>query len=293
MTAVMLPFHVQIASSALGGCFVLCPPLGGVVRERLAQPHLCSAIAIGASQPQRLEQDWSSQPELAVDVRGRLTAERRALDRQPPAAGHDAPSSGSAASGAVQGAKKKEETCDKCDGNHPTDACPHFNKAREKHKDAWVNYGRKHPREMGTSGGSFVLRRGQTVPQPGDGSCLFHSLCYGLNRMGGAGRHSAGQLRRELMQFIEANPHLEVAGDTLEEWVRWDSNSSVPSYTRRMACGGWGGGIEMAACALLKKVNVHVYERRFFWWLSSDIVLRLSRADHAEHPRAVPGWNAL
>jgi hypothetical protein len=29
-----------------------------------------------------------------------------------------------------------------------------------------------------------------------------------------------------------------------------------------MALRGWGGGIEMAACSHLKKVNVHVYERR-------------------------------
>ena len=28
-----------------------------------------------------------------------------------------------------------------------------------------------------------------------------------------------------------------------------------------MAVSGWGGGIEMAACSHLKRVNVHVYER--------------------------------
>lgn len=166
-------------------------------------------------------------------------------------------------SSAAAGPPKAQETCDKCDGKHPTDACPHFKRAREKHKDAWVNYGRKHPKEMGTAGGGFVLRRGQVVPQPGDGSCLFHSLRYGLSRVSTSYCGSAAQLRGELMQFIQANSHLEIAGDTLEEWVRWDSNTSVSTYTRRMAKGGWGGGIEMAACALLKKVNVHVYERRF------------------------------
>lgn len=61
---------------------------------------------------------------------------------------------------------------------------------------------------------------------------------------------------------MRRNPGLKIAGDTLEEWVRWDTNSSIPAYTRRMAAGGWGGGIEMAVCSCLLKVNVHVYERR-------------------------------
>ena len=36
--------------------------------------------------------------------------------------------------------------------------------------------------------------------------------------------------------------------------------STLTSYAARMARGGWGGGIEMAACAHLKRVNVWVYE---------------------------------
>lgn len=152
--------------------------------------------------------------------------------------------------------------CDKCDGPHLTDVCPHFKKPREGHKDAWVNYGQKRPLQMGRSGGRFVLRAGRSVPQPGDGSCLFHSLCFGLNGGRTRGRFFAGQLRKELAHFIQQNPRVQIAGDTLEEWVRWDANASVASYARRMATGGWGGGIEMAACALLKKVNIHVYERR-------------------------------
>lgn len=99
------------------------------------------------------------------------------------------------------------------------------------------------------------------VRQPGDGSCLFHSLCYGLKRIGMGDQ--ASQLRRELASFIQRNPKLEIAGDTLEEWVTWDANTSVGSYAQRMAAGrAWGGGIEIAACALLKKTNIHVYERK-------------------------------
>lgn len=147
-------------------------------------------------------------------------------------------------------------TCDRCDGKHATDRCPVFHKERERHKDAWVNYGRKGgPLSMGSSGGNFVLKSARVMRQPGDGSCLFHSLNHGLNS--GA---SAPSLRREIAGFLMKNPTLQIAGDTLEEWVRWDSNSSVNDYARRIAVSGWGGGIEMACCSIIKNVNVHVYE---------------------------------
>jgi len=155
--------------------------------------------------------------------------------------------------------------CDKCDGPHPTASCPHFRKPREEHKDAWANYGKKHALQMGSQGGNFVLRNAKLIKQPADGSCLFHSLNFGLCREGGGQRSSpyggAEALRRELARFIAEHPQLEISGDTLEEWVRWDANTSCIGYAKRMSVGGWGGGIEMAACSLLKKVNVHVYEQ--------------------------------
>lgn len=107
---------------------------------------------------------------------------------------------------------------------------------------------------MGGSGGNFVLRNARVIPQPGDGSCLYHSLSYGLRTT------NASTLRHELARFLKDNPKLEIAGDTLEEWVRWDSNNSVNEYARRQAVSGWGGGIEMACCSTLKHVNIHVYE---------------------------------
>lgn len=154
-------------------------------------------------------------------------------------------------------------TCDKCDGPHRTEQCPHFKGGRDKHKDAWVNYGRKHPLEMGGNGGNYVLKRARLIRQPGDGSCLFHSLCYGLAGIGVNNYgNSAGRLRKELAEFINRNANLEIAGDTIEEWVKWDSRSSVHSYASRMSVSGWGGGIEMAACSRLKNVNIHVYQAK-------------------------------
>lgn len=57
------------------------------------------------------------------------------------------------------------------------------------------------------------------------------------------------------------NGNLEIADTPLKDWIKWDSQTSVSQYASRMAETGWGGGIEMAACSHLKRINVHVYER--------------------------------
>ena len=36
----------------------------------------------------------------------------------------------------------------------------------------------------------------------------------------------------------------------------------MSQYARAIGVSGWGGGMEMAACARLHNVNVHVYESR-------------------------------
>ena len=152
---------------------------------------------------------------------------------------------------------------------------------------------------MGSAGGNSVLLSGigrrssrlgvlisrRVVKQPGDGNCLLHSLCHGLRRHGG--KENACALRQELAQFIEQHPNLEINGKTLEGWIRpgfssdtferWIhmsysalegcpphlEDTSVSSYCRRLAQDGCrGGAIEMAVCAQLKQVNVHVYQHR-------------------------------
>jgi hypothetical protein len=145
--------------------------------------------------------------------------------------------------------------CDKCDGPHDTDLCPAYRRPRESHTDAWVNKGHRTPKDMGGGGGDFVLRHAHIIPQPGDGSCLFHALGHGL------GHTTARALRRDIAAFIERHPDLSIADSPLSDWVYWDSQCPVAVYARRMAVGGWGGGIEMAACARCYQVNVHVYER--------------------------------
>jgi hypothetical protein len=94
---------------------------------------------------------------------------------------------------------------------------------------------------MGSDGGNVVVTSGRVVRQPGDGSCLFHSLSYGLADGTSASQvrdtavphppppptlpcDGALQLRRELASFVLKHPDLEIADDPLKDWVAWDSD---------------------------------------------------------------------
>lgn len=116
--------------------------------------------------------------------------------------------------------------CDKCDGAHATAACPHFRKSRDAHPDAQRRAG------GGLGGlGSGVplrLRRGRIVGQPGDGSCLFHSLRFGLAK-GGGGVPTTQGLRRELAQWVAQNAQRKIAETPLAMWVKWDSGQTAQS----------------------------------------------------------------
>ena len=181
-------------------------------------------------------------PRAALSPRARAGSDARPPPAAPPAA-------------PAAAAEHPDGPCDKCDGPHATSRCPHFAKDRDDHPDAQRAKGLA----CGADGGNAYLRRGEVIRQPGDGSCLFHSLAYGLrlrNRRG-----DARQLRRELMDWLSRNPDASIADTPVGDWVKWDSNCSVDDYTARMRGGGWGGGIEMAAFARRFDVDVHVYER--------------------------------
>jgi len=143
--------------------------------------------------------------------------------------------------------------CDKCDGPHETDKCPIFKKARENHPDA-LNRSAKN---IGACSGNYVLKQAKVVQQPGDGSCLFHSLAFGYKCAGGA-----RSLRKEIAKWVFNHPDYKISDTPVRDWVKWDAGTSVQNYARSMASGGWGGGIEMASFSQMKRVNVHVFERR-------------------------------
>ena len=113
---------------------------------------------------------------------------------------------------------------------------------------------------LGSDGGRAVLRQARVVRQPGDGSCLFHSLAHGL-RDARVADYDHRRLRQALMDWLARHEDLKIADTPVRDWVLWDANQAVPAYVGRMRIGGWGGGIVMAACALMFRVDVHVYER--------------------------------
>jgi hypothetical protein len=168
--------------------------------------------------------------------------------------------------------------CDKCDGKHETDNCPHYKRKRDDHPDAQRRLGKQIGGTSTLPGSYLPLAR--VVRQPGDGSCLFHSLSYGLRQANG--RQTAQDLRHVVSQFIRNNPSTMICDTPLQDWVRWDSNSSVPEYSQRIAGGAWGGGIEMACLSLILLCNIHVYERHGVGYR------RISAFDCAIQPKSRP-----
>ena len=139
--------------------------------------------------------------------------------------------------------------CDKCDGKHVTEQCPYYKTKRGSHPDEQKNFYKKLGGISNLPG--QTLRSARVVRQPGDGSCLFHSMSYGKcnikaflliysNNLSVAGLSdgtSASSLRRQICAFIARNPKLLIADTPLSDWVKWDSRGSVTSYVAKMSCG--------------------------------------------------------
>lgn len=153
--------------------------------------------------------------------------------------------------------------CDRCDGPHVSTACPHFKKGRGNHPDAQLGSSLK---GLGArSGPILLLRHGTVRPQPPDGSCLFHSLRFGLERCRPLHQNvpaNARSLRAHLARWIASHADMRLADTPLSSWVKWDSGLSTNQYASKMERSGWGGGIEIAACSYSFAVNVWVYEKR-------------------------------
>jgi hypothetical protein len=120
-----------------------------------------------------------------------------------------------------------------------------------------------------------LLRTAKIVPQPGDGSCLFHSMSYGIRD-----KSNATSLRRDICSYIQHHPLTPICDTPLSDWVDWDSGTSCSDYARKMSYGAWGGGIEMACMSRLKDCNVHVYES-----LRSGGFKRISAFDNPIDPQ--------
>lgn len=126
---------------------------------------------------------------------------------------------------------------------------------------AWARHVQKAQRAFSGSAPSRVEKKvalgaARVVAQPPDGSCLFHSLAYALGS-------TATNLRGEMCSFMEKNPELTIAGTSLANWIQMLAGVPVAQYVKKMSKGStWGGAPEIAACAHMKKVNIHIYERK-------------------------------
>ena len=169
--------------------------------------------------------------------------------------------------------------CDKCDGRHATEACPHFKKDRDPHPDGQKNFYKALGGDSSLPGQRILSAR--VIRQPGDGNCLFHSMSYGL------GDCNATLLRREICDFIRQHPNFKICDTSLQDWIKWDSRSTCSEYARKMSRGSWGGGIEMAVCSRIRKVNIHVYQK------SSLSYTRISAFDFPENAQKRPTLRIL
>eukprot|EP00930_Biecheleria_cincta_P031591 TRINITY_DN21929_c0_g1_i1.p1 TRINITY_DN21929_c0_g1~~TRINITY_DN21929_c0_g1_i1.p1 ORF type:complete len:381 (+),score=65.05 TRINITY_DN21929_c0_g1_i1:90-1232(+) len=98
---------------------------------------------------------------------------------------------------------------------------------------------------------------GVVIKQPEDGSCLFHSIAYGL-KDGTSGE----ELRKQVAEVIEDEPSLKIANTSVGEWVTMSTGKSHSSHARELYRGDiWGGALELAVAAKIRGVNIHVFEQ--------------------------------
>lgn len=150
--------------------------------------------------------------------------------------------------------------CDRCDEAHETSRCPHFKGKRDDHPDAWSSAkGPVKPTRECCAPRALYAEEARVLRMPGDGSCLFHSLAYGLREFGH--QEDGDRIRQRIARFMEQRPDFEITNTPLSSWVDWDSRTTVSSYASRLATGNaWGGAIEMAAFAQIFGLDVAVYE---------------------------------
>jgi len=126
---------------------------------------------------------------------------------------------------------------------------------------------------------SSQLVVGRIVAQPADGSCLFHSIAYGLNN-----GTTGAKLRKEIAAFIRQHPTYKIADTSIAEWVKFATGQNVHVYARQLGqTRTWGGALEMALAGKLKLVNIHVYEHNSQGGFRCITTFRIPEATHTVH----------
>tara|TARA_Y100000310_G_scaffold342930_1_gene448292 strand:- start:1852 stop:2277 length:426 start_codon:yes stop_codon:yes gene_type:complete len=93
------------------------------------------------------------------------------------------------------------------------------------------------------------------VPVAGDGNCFFHSIAYGLKT-----NHKV--LREMCALFVRECPDHKIQDAPVADWIRWESERDVMSYSKRMRQNGiWGGAIEISCLCHMLNLIIEVYVR--------------------------------
>ena len=149
--------------------------------------------------------------------------------------------------------------CERCDGNHPTAECNHYRRPRLEHPDAQPLPPGERPLPTTTSS-SQVDASGKLIKQPADGSCLYHTLVFGL-RHANLKPPPASHLRLNMATWAALHARLVVHGKTLHTWLRWEAggSESYQQYCDRQALCGWDGVIEIIVATRMFQVAVAVW----------------------------------
>ena len=148
--------------------------------------------------------------------------------------------------------------CDRCDGCHTSAECPHFRWPRADHPDACPLCLEDRPSVAPDS--APIEAAGVVEKQPGDGSCLYHSLDFGVKALG---LRSSGSfnLRQFLAAWVKRNGGVVFNGQSIQTWLQAELGSSmtVAQYAQRQSRVGWGGSLEILSFVLSKNMNVWIW----------------------------------
>ena len=155
--------------------------------------------------------------------------------------------------------------CDRCDGKHRTERCPYYHRARGTHADE-----QKMPQLLrpppNQGEGRVVRSDGRKIPQPPDGSCLFHALMGGVAEQGHvllSGITTAKALRAILLTWLATHPEHDCNGTPLLASLRREMGQPrlpMAAYVKSMRpTTAYGGAFEILAFVLTQLYSVWVW----------------------------------
>jgi hypothetical protein len=101
--------------------------------------------------------------------------------------------------------------------------------------------------------------------QPGDNSCLYHSLCYSLSMCSSHRGHTSASLRTSINNFIRVNRSSTVhinpdVPTTISEAISILAGVSVDEYCNMMDLSTqWGSTIEIMTAVVMFSVNIYIF----------------------------------